>query len=157
MPFKWRWIGIFRGGEIRLTFPSCPCLFHIKVKNFEYRNKAWNRKFMSTTSKAARRSKEVIVVRHGETDWNRQLKVQGSTDIPLNDKGLLQAKATAQALLENYFPPPNSTTNIRIISSPLVRAFENCWEKAFGRTPLSMLSIWATFKALPFNHTPCGC
>lgn len=41
---------------------------------------------------------EVVVVRHGETDWNRELRVQGRTDIPLNDKGRLQALRCAQVL-----------------------------------------------------------
>ena len=55
----------------------------------------------STTSNTHR---ELIVVRHGETDWNRQLKVQGATDIPLNATGRLQAQASAQALA-SYFHP----------------------------------------------------
>ncbi|MBD2151137.1 histidine phosphatase family protein [Pseudanabaena sp. FACHB-1277] len=34
----------------------------------------------------------VILVRHGETDWNNQNRLQGSTDVPLNNKGKLQAE-----------------------------------------------------------------
>lgn len=45
---------------------------------------------------------ELVVVRHGETDWNRALRVQGSTDIPLNDKGRTQADACARALARDY-------------------------------------------------------
>ena len=40
---------------------------------------------------------ELIVIRHGETDWNRQHRFQGQIDVPLNDVGLAQrSAATAQ-------------------------------------------------------------
>ena len=34
---------------------------------------------------------ELYFIRHGETDWNREGRYQGSRDIPLNDKGRGQA------------------------------------------------------------------
>ena len=38
-----------------------------------------------------------ILVRHGETEWNRLRRIQGISDIDLNEKGRSQADALAQA------------------------------------------------------------
>jgi 2,3-bisphosphoglycerate-dependent phosphoglycerate mutase len=41
---------------------------------------------------------ELILVRHGETDWNRDLRYQGHADPPLNDAGRAQAHELAREL-----------------------------------------------------------
>ncbi len=43
---------------------------------------------------------EFIVIRHGETDWNRQHRFQGQIDVPLNDAGLAQADRLARRLAD---------------------------------------------------------
>jgi probable phosphoglycerate mutase len=58
----------------------------------------------------------LIVLRHGETDYNRQGRYQGSTDIELNDSGKEQAKIAAGNLTGLEID--------HIVSSPLKRAFE---------------------------------
>ena len=40
----------------------------------------------------------LLLVRHGETDWNAEGRLQGHTDRPLNDFGRRQAKALAEEL-----------------------------------------------------------
>ena len=40
----------------------------------------------------------LLLVRHGETNWNREGRFQGQIDIPLNDRGYAQAEAAAQFL-----------------------------------------------------------
>jgi probable phosphoglycerate mutase len=46
---------------------------------------------------------ELIVIRHGETDWNRQHRFQGQIDVPLNDIGLAQAERLALRLADEPF------------------------------------------------------
>jgi len=41
---------------------------------------------------------ELLVIRHGETDWNRQHRFQGQIDVPLNAIGLAQAERLGQRL-----------------------------------------------------------
>lgn len=41
---------------------------------------------------------DLIVIRHGETDWNRQHRFQGQIDVPLNATGLAQAERLADRL-----------------------------------------------------------
>lgn len=40
----------------------------------------------------------ILAIRHGETAWNRDTRIQGHLDIPLNGRGLWQASRLAQAL-----------------------------------------------------------
>jgi len=53
-------------------------------------------------------------VRHGQTDWNRENKVMGQIDIPLNEVGLKQAQIVAKNIAHIEIS--------HIVSSPLKRA-----------------------------------
>ena len=57
---------------------------------------------------------KILLTRHGQTDWNVEKRVQGRTDIELNDTGIKQAYQTREKLL-------NEKIDV-IISSPLKRA-----------------------------------
>ena len=46
---------------------------------------------------------KLLLIRHGQTDWNIKEKIQGSQDIELNEAGIKQAEELSQKLLaENY-------------------------------------------------------
>ena len=65
----------------------------------------------------------LILVRHGETDWNKQRRVQGLTDLELNATGRKQAEALAEALKDENIDA--------IYASPLKRARDTA--NAIGR------------------------
>ena len=59
---------------------------------------------------------KIYFVRHGETIWNKEKKIQGQSDIPLNEYGRELAYVTANALQDIPFDI--------VYSSPLIRAKE---------------------------------
>jgi len=63
-------------------------------------------------------------VRHGETDWNRERRLQGQHDIPLNALGRQQASNCGSILLDLFARDGRSPAEFDFISSPLGRARE---------------------------------
>jgi broad specificity phosphatase PhoE len=61
---------------------------------------------------------EIVLARHGETEWSRDRRHTGRTDIPLTDNGRRQAGVLGEALAGRDFA--------RVQSSPLSRALETC-------------------------------
>ena len=61
---------------------------------------------------------QLYLVRHGETEWSRDKKHTGRTDIPLTERGEEEARAVAPLLAGRELT--------RVVSSPLSRALETC-------------------------------
>lgn len=51
-----------------------------------------------------RSTMKIVLVRHGETLWNAQGRLQGREDVPLSETGRLQAMAAGKALSQYPFP-----------------------------------------------------
>jgi broad specificity phosphatase PhoE len=67
---------------------------------------------------------EIVLVRHGETEWSRAGKHTGSTDVPLTEGGRRQAQIVGAALRNRRFAA--------VWTSPLSRALETCRLAGFG-------------------------
>jgi broad specificity phosphatase PhoE len=61
---------------------------------------------------------EIVLVRHGETEWSRDGKHTGTTDVPLTEEGRRQAGVVGDWLADREFA--------RVLTSPLSRARETC-------------------------------
>ncbi|WP_369070411.1 histidine phosphatase family protein [Kineococcus terrestris] len=66
----------------------------------------------------------IALVRHGETDWNLHGRLQGRSDVPLNDTGRAQARALAPWFTGGAWDA--------VVSSPLARARETAEIVAAG-------------------------
>lgn len=69
-------------------------------------------------------SDEVVLVRHGETEWSRAGKHTGRTDVPLTARGRQEAEAVGGLLRGRSFA--------LVATSPLARAVETCRLAGFG-------------------------
>ncbi len=67
---------------------------------------------------------EVVLARHGETEWSRDLKHTGRSDLPLTDRGRAEAEKLRPAFAGRSFA--------RVLSSPLERALDTCRLSGFG-------------------------
>jgi broad specificity phosphatase PhoE len=72
----------------------------------------------------AEETQEVVLVRHGETEWSRAGKHTGRTDVPLTEVGRQQAQAVGAELQKRRFAA--------VWKSPLSRAADTCRLAGFG-------------------------
>jgi phosphoserine phosphatase len=70
----------------------------------------------------------VILVRHGQTEWNRVERFRGQADVPLNHTGLMQATSTGERISSTWKP-------VAVYSSPLSRAVNT------AQTTASLLNL----------------
>ena len=64
----------------------------------------------------------IYYIRHGETAWNAEGRLQGTQDIPLNDLGRRQAANSGAILADLFARDGRSETSLAFVASPLGRA-----------------------------------
>jgi probable phosphoglycerate mutase len=77
---------------------------------------------------------DVVLVRHGETEWSRDGRHTGRTDVPLTARGEEQARAVGEALRGRSFA--------LVLSSPLQRALETARLAGFSPELRAELAEW---------------
>ena len=101
----------------------------------------------------------LALVRHGETDWNRARRIQGRTEVPLNDTGREQARGAAATLAAHAWasvhasPLGRAIETAEIIAAGLGLATpainDGLWERDFGEAEgLSVPDIEARWPGL---------
>lgn len=79
-------------------------------------------------------TRTILLVRHGQTDWNIEKRFQGHQDIPLNALGLAQARAVGHFLRDHAIT--------HIYTSDLSRARSTAYQ------------IWLHHRSVPFHEMP---
>lgn len=94
----------------------------------------------------------LYVIRHGETKWNVERRLQGRSDVELNEYGIYLAKVTAEALKDVNFDV--------IYSSPLIRAYKTA-EIIKGDRNINIITddrlkemSFGIYEGLPSNEVP---
>jgi phosphoserine phosphatase len=98
----------------------------------------------------------LILVRHGETEWNRVERFRGRADVPLNATGLAQAEATARRIQSRWHvtavycsPLSRAEKTAQVISSagrltvtPLPDLVDIDYGEWQGKSPDEVRSLW---------------
>lgn len=91
----------------------------------------------------------LYLLRHGETVWNRERRLQGRADSPLTERGIAQVRAMADRLAAELASAPPS----RLVCSPLGRARQSAAIVAerLGR-PATHLEVEPRLAEIAFGH-----
>ena len=81
------------------------------------------------TCQAHAMAQNLVVIRHGETDWSAHKRHTGRTDVPLTEEGRHEAERIGRALRGWRFS--------LVLTSPLKRAVETCWLTGYGDRAVS--------------------
>ncbi len=119
----------------------------------------------------------LLLVRHGETSWNREGRYQGRTDIPLSDEGLAQARrlgdrlasvtidvamasplSRARVTAETVLAAPGRTARPKLeLDAGLVEISHGDWEgKLSSEVERDHAEMFGTWRHRPGRDVPAG-
>ena len=81
----------------------------------------------------------IVLIRHGQTAWNKVERIRGQVDVPLDEVGLAQAEATAKRVANEWQP-------VAVYCSPLGRAVQTAQPIYEGR------KLWNVKKHAAINY-----
>lgn len=85
----------------------------------------------------------VCLIRHGETEWNIHRRIQGTTETELTEKGVIQARQTAEYLRKQGWD--------HIITSPLKRAVQTA-EIIAKELEIPSIRSWREFQERDYGN-----
>ncbi len=104
-------------------------------------------------------SREILVARHGETQWNRLRKWQGISDIPLNETGVMQARELGQSLVGEgiarvYCSDLQRAVSTAKIVSEIIRAGQVTVDQRIRERSLGRFEGWQSGEVAIFLGLP---
>ncbi|MFO8010941.1 MAG: alpha-ribazole phosphatase [Dehalococcoidia bacterium] len=94
----------------------------------------------------------LILVRHGHTDWNQQMRYQGQTDIALNEKGIEQSRRAARRLAAEKIDTIYSSDLKRALHTARIIAAEHGMQEAVHETPVLREMNFGELEGLRFDE-----
>jgi broad specificity phosphatase PhoE len=69
----------------------------------------------------------IYYIRHGETDWNANGRLQGAQDVPLNDLGRSQSVHAGHILADLFARERRDARSLKFVASPLGAGRDRAW------------------------------
>ena len=95
----------------------------------------------------------IYYIRHGETDWNAEGRLQGALDVPLNDLGRKQATHSGNILADLFARDGRDKSSPAFVASPLGRARSTMeLVRSTLRLPLDDYAIDDRLREIGYGH-----
>ena len=99
-------------------------------------------------------SHPLVFIRHGQTDWNREARLQGGQDIPINATGRYQAQRNGRRLVSLFEDEAFDLGAFAFVASPLGRCLQTMAlvRKALGLDPTTGYALDNQLREITFGN-----